>query len=147
MTIKGSDFRKEVEALGFSCWEPRDKVLFCPSSGWLKDFSEYLLENRAPGLDEAWDCDDYALEAVAQASVACRESSKDTGHTFVYCTVRLWSELNGVMPKDDQIIGHACNLVRTESGAMVFFEPQNGRMTDAKVAIYDGFVSPGNALL
>lgn len=147
MTITASQFLIEVRELGFECWGPRDKNIYCPSRDWLEDFAEYLLENRISGAAESWDCDDYALEAVAQASIACFNASIQAGHSFVYCTVRLWSALNGIEPEVDQITGHALNLVRLDSGDYFLFEPQNGSMTNAKQAIAECVVAPGCALL
>ncbi len=147
MIIGSGQFREEVEGLGFECWLPRDREVYCPSMEWVKGFGEYLVLGRKAGVGECWDCDDFAMEAVAEASEACRYGAIRVGHTFVYCTVRMWGELNGIEVEGDQIVGHATNLVRLNGGEFVFFEPQNGRITDARVAIDNGVVAPVNALL
>lgn len=146
MIIPAKQFLTEVQALGFNCWGPRDREVFCPSESWLADFGLYLNDTRlAPQLD-SWDCDDYALQAVAEASVACREASLSVGHSFVYCTVRLWGPLNGIDLDPQNITGHATNLVRLNTGQYVFFEPQNGSFFDAKDALAGPAVAV-NALL
>lgn len=144
-TIIALDYLSELQTLGFKCWAPRDSGLWCPVQEWLDDFAEYLVENHDSAAKEAWDCDDYALHAVVQASIACRLAEVECGHTFVYCTVRLWGELNGVKPNDS--IGHALNLVRLDDDRLLFFEPQNGRYCDAKAVIDAGVVVPVHALL
>lgn len=145
MILTGFEFLAEVTALGFACWAPRDKSVFCPSADWLRDFGAYLLAHRLPSETDSWDCDDYALQAVSEASIACRSAGTGTGHTFVYCTVKLWGPLNGVEAPWGS--GHALNLVRLDSGSYVFFEPQNGEFCDAKMQIDTGNVNPLNALL
>lgn len=144
-TIPALDYLAELQALGFKCWAPRDDVLFCPAREWLDNFAEYLQETLAVGSKEAWDCDDYALNAVVQASIACKDAELDSGHTFIYVTVRLWGDLLGVSATN--LVGHALNLVRTDDGALWLFEPQNGRFCDAKVEIDSGTVVPVHALL
>lgn len=145
MIIPASQFLEEVTALGFICWSPRDKNVFCPSSDWLREFGAYLLKHRLPYEIDSWDCDDYSLQAVSEASVACRLAGAGNGHTFVYCTMQLWGPINGVDAPFGS--GHACNLVRLDTGAYVFFEPQNGEFCDAKTQIDGGVCVPVNALL
>ena len=145
MTISSSQFLTEVTALGFSCWEPRDAQIYCPQESWLQEFGEFLNANNLLAQKEAWDCDDYALAAVSEASIACRSAALGTGHSFVYCSIRLWGPLNGLDAPWGS--GHACNLVRLDSGVYVFFEPQNGTFSDAKTALDSLVVRPVNALL
>jgi len=145
MTIPSAQLLSEVSALGFSCWQPRDAQIFCPSESWLVEFGDFLKANNLLAQRESWDCDDYALSAVSEASIACRAAALDCGHSFVYCTVRLWGALNGLdVPWGS---GHACDLVRLDSGVYVFFEPQNGTFSDAKTALDSLVVRPVNALL
>ena len=145
MIIPASQSLAEVSALGFICWSPRDKTILCPSAEWLTEFGSYLVLHRMQSDRDSWDCDDYALQAVAEASVACRSAGTGTGHSFVYCTVRLWGPLNGVEAPWGS--GHALNLVRLDGGSYVFFEPQNGTHCDAKNALDAGTAIPVNALL
>lgn len=145
MTIPSNDFLLEVTALGFACWNPRDAQIYCPSEDWLVEFGDFLKANNLLSQRESWDCDDYALAAVTEASIACRSAALGSGHSFVYCTIRLWGALNGYDAPWGSL--HACNLVRLDSGVYVFFEPQNGTFSDAKAAIDSLVARPANALL
>ena len=145
MTIPALQFHDEFSAMGFTCWSPRDREIYCPSSEWLTEFGAYLLRHRMQSERDSWDCDDYALQAVSEASVACRSAGTGTGHSVVYCTVRLWGPLLGVEAPWGS--GHALNLVRLDGGSYVFFEPQNGTYCDAKNALDAGTAIPVNALL
>lgn len=145
MIISASQFLAEVTEIGFSCWQPRDKEIFCPSEDWLREFGSYLLQTRVQSARESWDCDDYALHAVVEASVACRAAALGTGHSFVYCTLKMFGQLNGIDAEWGS--GHAGNLVRLDSGSYVFFEPQTGQFCNAKTAIFNGLAIPFAALL
>ena len=151
MIIDSFAYRKELEDLGSTCNRPRDRNLFCPSLEWIKQFGFYLDGIRDLGQPEAWDCDDFSLWAVVEASKACHAAAVhqgfgNIGHTFCFMEVNLWGPMNGIEP-DTIPLAHAINVVKTNRNELLFFEPQSGQFCEANKAIRDGLVVPGFCLL
>lgn len=104
-----------------------DGVYFTPSKEWLTgEFSRIVQEEfRAKGpADEAWDCDDAALQAVVLARRANRQRGKAEGIAFGFVSGVLSGPLNGIQPGP-----HATNIVLCNDGNMYLYEPQNGQLS------------------
>ena len=124
----------ELRDLGFLRVEgPRDAMVMLPHREWLDEFGRYLEAGNPRYASGRWDCDDFAMRAVTEASLALAgQEGLECGHAFLVCTVVIIEgcELNGVGGG-----AHATNLVKCADGAWYFFEPQNGKVTEWKAAV------------
>lgn len=121
-----------------------DDRLVCPSQDWLTGtfwpWAKGYLRTYTP---ERFDCDDFCdkLRVLFTECLVATSDAGNVGKAFFTCYVKLNGDLNGV--RDGY---HATNLVLvddgTENGKLVFFEPQNGRVTDAKTAVDSGLADP-----
>lgn len=105
----------------------RDRLVLCPSIGWIKKFAEGLAV--PPSQEESNDCDDYAWNCVAEANKFRRKNkvAEASGHAVLYCTLAnvLGSLLNGV---DSSGSLHATNIIRSPDG-WVLLEAQTRRLS------------------
>lgn len=126
----------------------RDNRLACPSRPWLVGaFSEFLKANLRSYTPDKYDCDDFAFKTTVLATESLNESEglEKCGHSvgIVYVNIiGVKGDLNGVTDGY-----HCCNLVRLDDGTWVFYEPQNQRLTNARIAIAAGIAIPTHYLL
>ena len=125
MIISSTEYAEILQPIAKSVHTPRDAQLFCPSVEWLKPFGEFLLEKHRQGKREKYDCDDFTLDAVVEATNAFNQNQQinDSGHSFGY--VELWIGLDGL----NGVPGpgfHATNIVLCSNRTIYLFEPQTG---------------------
>ena len=128
MIIGSTEYAEILQPISKSVHTPRDAKLFCPSPKWLPKFGAFLLDKHRQGKREKYDCDDFALDAVVEATNAFNQNKQidDCGHSFGY--VELWigaSGLNGLPGPGF----HAENIVLCSDRVIYLFEPQTGLFT------------------
>lgn len=128
ITISRSQLITEiVEILDARVYRPLDEQFLCPAPGWLRDFAKALPAHAPQFVSEAFDCDNFAIRAKAQADEALlRAKLANYGHTFGYVEVMMQPgmELNGITAPSKGT--HACNICRDSTGVWWFVEPQTG---------------------
>jgi hypothetical protein len=147
--MKTVDYRTVLQA--FHSLQPgtpqsplADAQLVCPSEDWLRDrfwpWAKGYLRSYTP---EKYDCENFCekMRVLFTECLAETTTVGNVGSAFFTCFVKLSGDLNGVRDGN-----HATNLVLvddgSEDGKLVFFEPQNGRITDAKTAVHSGVALP-----
>ena len=118
----------------------RDNQVACPSYAWLSGpFADFVRANVQTYVPEKFDCDDFALKTVVLATEALNESDdlSNCGHSIGICYLHINGNLNGVTDGN-----HATNIVRIDDGRLVFFEPQNRGIIDARGVVRDGIAKP-----
>ncbi len=118
----------------------RDGRVACPSYDWLAGpFADFVRDNVRTYVPEKFDCDDFALKAVVLATEALNASDEITGcgHSIGICYLHVAGNLNGVTDAN-----HATNIVRLDDGRLMFFEPQNRGIMDAREAVAAGLAKP-----
>lgn len=119
---------------------PRDNQLACVSSAWLAGpFTDFVRSNTRKYTPEKYDCDDFSYKAVTLIVEALNETDglTDCGVAFGLVKLHIVGELARVRDGN-----HMCNLARLDNGSIVFYEPQNGIITDARAAIRSGVARP-----
>lgn len=126
MTIEpAQDIRSELESLGaVQIYGPRDYSLACPHEEFLREL--YASIFPIPYEREVWDCDDYSMRYVVEASLALRLTRERVGHAILFCTLTI---AEGFTLNSVKSSSHSTNLVKTAEGQWLFFEPQNGQIT------------------
>ena len=135
--MKSADLKAKITQafpiLGGSEVNLTDSTYSLPSKEWLTgEFSRIVqseFQTKGPS-DDAWDCDDAALQAMVLARRANRQRGKQEGIAFGFVSGSLVGPLNGI-----QAGPHATNLVHCSDGNLYLYEPQNGQITLAA----DGF--------
>lgn len=117
----------------------RDARVACPSEAWLKQFySDVLKPCTHTWTTEKFDCDDFSIRAVDRATECLVQTAdlSECGHGICISYIHVRGNLANVTDTN-----HACNIIRLDD-RWVFFEPQNGIITDAEEAIADGRANP-----
>jgi hypothetical protein len=123
---------------------PKDAQIFCPDLKWIEKFCKYLQRRniQRPYRKESYDCDDYALDAMVQATEALCASNeiKDCTHSVSYAEVllvpdgmRLYYSLFFGIDRTDltsSVSAHALDFVRCANGKWYGIEPHANRPID-----------------
>lgn len=121
-----------------------DDAFVCPSAAWLTGtfwtWAKPYLRDYSP---QKYDCENFC-EKIRVLLTECLADDDSIGPVGCACFIAcldLHGDLNGV--RDGR---HATLLVLvddgSEDGRLMFFEPQNGRITDAKAAVDSGVAVP-----
>jgi hypothetical protein len=87
---------------------------------------------------DAWDCEDYALEAMYLTKKLFRDSCKTESTPAIGVAVGMKSErFLGVQGKGR----HALNVIHTQDFGWMFYEPQTGRSARVKEATQEKMFS------
>lgn len=147
--MKVADYRTVLQA--FHSLKPgipqsplTDSSFVCPSAAWLTGtfwpWARGYLRDYTP---EKYDCENFCekVRVLFTECLAADRSIGPAGSAVFICFLDLNGSLNGVT--DGR---HATLLVLvddgSEDGTLMFFEPQNGRLTDAKTAVDSGVARP-----
>lgn len=134
-TEPAEKIQSELQEFGFAIvLPPRDANLALPSTEFLAQLFDWVKDMMPKYAKESWDCDDFAMRMVTEASILLTKLNPGCGHSIFYCTLRIVEgcDLNGIAGG-----AHATCIVKTSDRGWVFFEPQNGRNTDVKTAMAD----------
>ena len=128
MIISSTEYASLLQNIARDVHTPRDAQVFCPHVEWLKPFGDFLLSRHLKGECEKFDCDDFSLDAIDEATKMFNRNDqiKGCGHTFGYAEV--WIGLDGL----NGVPGpgfHATNIVLCAGKLLYLFEPQTGLFT------------------
>ena len=147
MIVEREQLVSEWTALGAREVRPcRDNRVFCPSLKWLDNFEKYLGNMVLPrGKQEAEkvDCDDFAIEVVAEAGRALRGNKllKSCGHSIGMAEVIISPLGEGFLGLTQMTYDtHLTNVMRHPKG-WVFYEGQTGLRGDVKTILDSGSIS------
>ena len=147
MILTREQLVSEWTALGAREVRPcRDNRVFCPTLKWVDQFEKHLSKVLPRGKQEAEkvDCDDFAIETVAEAGRALRSNKELTscGHSVGMAEVIISPLSDGYLGLEvnDYRQTHMTNVIRTTKG-WLFYEAQTGRFGDAKLILNVGALS------
>ncbi len=117
----------------------RDTLYFRPSPEWVSKFGDWLESApRGSYTTESWDCDDFAMWASTQASIANSQAGRTCGHTVFIAYILAKKNFCGlVFPS---LTDHATLLILDSTNEWTFLEPQTGYSMPAKRALESGIV-------
>lgn len=142
MIIQGSTLKLGLEVeLGFPrVMTVRDRSYFAPARSWLGKFAKLLAKN--PPVEyarESFDCDEFAMWAVLEASKALYRNPDLRGrvsHTLIQAWLRIGSGLNGIPGPG----AHATILCYCNDEEWYWLEPQNGKITKHDESLLGGAI-------
>lgn len=130
---------------------PLDAYYFTPSQAEIDELLAFIKARKEffPYIPEAWDCDNFAIEAYYLAQVwAVRHTAGQWGPPTVGIA---YVKLDGPYPlwdgEPDARGYHAINVILRDDGQWFFFEPQNGRLCPIEGSIYEGAIEVVRILL
>lgn len=147
--MKTVDYRKVLQAFhslkrGIPQSPLSDDAFAYPSESWLTGtFWPWARRYLRGYAQQKYDCENFCekIRTLLTECLAADDSIGPVGFACFIVTLDLHGDLNGVT--DGR---HATLLVLvddgSEDGKLMFFEPQNGRITDAKTAVDSGVAVP-----
>lgn len=101
---------------------------------WLKWIPKSKLSTRT----NAWDCDDYALEAMVDTKRNYRTFGTNSATPAIGLVIgKLEKSFLGMNGKGL----HALNIIYVKEHGWMFYEPQNGRTALVRDALKEGMIS------
>lgn len=133
--IESNKLVVELYELNIPVTRPWDANAYCPSVQWLKDFGEWLKENKRPYVDVKYKCKHFALWGILQAadSIIQRRDIQDAMPAIFYCSVHINNVLLGIQGP----VQHANCLVRCDDYNWYFLEPQTGLYEKINLSDYN----------